>query len=218
MYFISEESNFALTSWGACVGLYQHLALTILGGHCASFVPALMQIGTYLLLEHQCKLRQACSMLSTHRSLTAVLRTSQALVWGHCHHNSTNHMELEACFPHVAFNPSQVWFPLQMQQLRPSWGPLFSLTHSHRLVNAIYFNFPAEMSTLYCCDITKGLLQPPQLPPQLLPLCACLAYSACFHQSYINPLSRSPSFTNMFSTLLHQCWGFLNRKSPLSRD
>lgn len=80
MYFISEESLFALTSWGACVGLYQHLALAILGGCDPSFVPALIPIGTHLLLEHMCKLRQACSVLSTHRRLTAVLRTSQALI------------------------------------------------------------------------------------------------------------------------------------------
>lgn len=61
------------------MGLYQHLAVTVLGVHCPSFVLARMQIGTHLLLEHQCMLNQACSMLSTYGRLTTVLRMSQAL-------------------------------------------------------------------------------------------------------------------------------------------
>lgn len=81
MYLIPEEINFALVSWGAGVGLYQHLGLTILGVCCLSFVPALMQMtGTHFLLEYQCKMRQACSMLSTRRRFTAVFRTSQAYI------------------------------------------------------------------------------------------------------------------------------------------
>lgn len=83
-------------------------SLSILGGHCPSFSPALMQIGILLLLEHWCKLRQACSMLPTHRKLSAVVRTSLALIGGHSHHINTNSMELEMFFPRVALNPSQV--------------------------------------------------------------------------------------------------------------
>jgi len=51
----------------------------MLGGCGPSFVPALMQTDAHLLLEHQCKLMQAYSVLSTHRRLTTVHRNSQTL-------------------------------------------------------------------------------------------------------------------------------------------
>lgn len=107
-----------------------------------------------LLPEHECKPGQVAPCFSTSAG-SPQLPECQVYVTMYIVVIKAHCMEMELLFSHVLFT-------LQT----PNSVPQISLTDCYRLLDAIYVNFPTDISTVILCTAVKSQ-KPWQLSPQL---------------------------------------------------